>query len=412
MVESPTAGIIRAMTERGVPIVDGAPACPFVALEDDRDARSTSPDHRHRCFAEVRPAPRALAHQEAYCLSSAFPVCPTFQDWARREAAKAQVEGVPESPSEETPHRNPPRDWASPPPWLAGRSDRSEAGPGPARPDAGEGEEGEDAEVVPIPPRGGGLAGGFAERLLGSSEEPDPGAAPRREATPPSGGGAPRRPSPRDEDEDWMAEDESGEEEPASVAPVARRPGIGRRDRDLARDRGRGPDRRPAVSDSRAGQEPSAPPWERPRRLEAYPTIRSRRMPSLSIAGSPILLGIAAILIAAVALFFLPALLGIGNPPGPTQSPSPTGGSSAAPTTVAEPTPTPLPTQQAYVVQVGDTMSKIATRFGIPLQTLIDANKDTIPNPDVLKPGDEVIIPVAAPTTIPAASEVTSAPSP
>src|SRR6188768_1259093 len=82
-------GIISRMTERGLPSMDGAPACPFVAFGDDRDGRSTSPDHRHRCFAESPPAPRALAHQEAYCLSSAFPVCPTFQDWARREAAHA-----------------------------------------------------------------------------------------------------------------------------------------------------------------------------------------------------------------------------------------------------------------------------------------------------------------------------------
>ncbi len=73
-----------------MPIADGANACPFVAFEDDRDERASVPDHRHRCYAEVRPAPRALAHQEAYCLSSAFPVCPTFQDWARREAARAR----------------------------------------------------------------------------------------------------------------------------------------------------------------------------------------------------------------------------------------------------------------------------------------------------------------------------------
>src|SRR3954471_1924704 len=86
----PSPGIIRAMVDRGLPIVDGAPACPFVAFEDDRDARATAPDHRHRCYAEPRPAPRALAHQEAYCLSSAFPVCPTFQDGARREAAAAR----------------------------------------------------------------------------------------------------------------------------------------------------------------------------------------------------------------------------------------------------------------------------------------------------------------------------------
>src|SRR5512142_1883151 len=126
------------MTERGLPIVGGAPACPFVAFADDRDERATSPDHRHRCYAEAEPAPRALAHQEAYCLSSAFPVCPTFQDWARREAAKATAaaEAIPPAvvpgadpgpgatdrpgrPADaELPRRNPPREWSAPPPWL------------------------------------------------------------------------------------------------------------------------------------------------------------------------------------------------------------------------------------------------------------------------------------------------------
>src|SRR3954447_15329692 len=79
------------MTERGLPSVEGSPACPFVAFEDDRDERADRPDHRHRCYAEAVPAPRALAHQEAYCLSSAFPVCPMFQDWARRESARARA---------------------------------------------------------------------------------------------------------------------------------------------------------------------------------------------------------------------------------------------------------------------------------------------------------------------------------
>ena len=61
-------GIIEAMTERTAPDA-GTLACPFVAFEDDRDERSERPDHRHRCYAEVRPAPRAIAHQEAFCLS-------------------------------------------------------------------------------------------------------------------------------------------------------------------------------------------------------------------------------------------------------------------------------------------------------------------------------------------------------
>ena len=146
--------------------MDGAPACPFVAFGDDRDSRSPSPDHRHRCFAESPPAPRALAHQEAYCLSSAFPVCPTFQDWARREAAQAKADAArsgedaaagagaiagaaavgagsawkdeliddahpgppPAAPPEDPPvRRNPPRDWAAPPPWATGAASTSRA---------------------------------------------------------------------------------------------------------------------------------------------------------------------------------------------------------------------------------------------------------------------------------------------
>ena len=148
------------MTERGLPSTDGAPACPFVAFGDDRDGRSTSPDHRHRCFAESPPAPRAVAHQEAYCLSSAFPVCPTFQDWARREAAHTRgvgerpetaptavpspgpIDGVDDIADDEPPrpladdppvHRNPPRDWAAPPPWATGG-----AGPGRTTPSGAE----------------------------------------------------------------------------------------------------------------------------------------------------------------------------------------------------------------------------------------------------------------------------------
>ena len=87
------------MTDRGIPSTDRAAACPFVAFEDDRDARSTAPDHRHRCFAEPVPAPRAIAHQDAYCLSPAFAVCPAFQDWARREAAAARPAPVSAAPS-------------------------------------------------------------------------------------------------------------------------------------------------------------------------------------------------------------------------------------------------------------------------------------------------------------------------
>src|SRR4051794_30072945 len=220
------------MSERGLP-PDAAPACPFVAFEDDRDARSTVPDHRHRCFAEPRPAPRAIAHQEAYCLSSAFPVCPTFQDWARREAAAARAtpssaapagdETAPASrpmppvdrdaqhpsdftPADVAPRRNPPRDWAAPPPWTGDPSDPRAAQAGTVGQPQGEGIAG-NADVPVIPPRtpspssppgdaaasddwgaqSRGLAGSAAYRLAGPDpDEPEP-AAPRAD----------------DEDDDW-----------------------------------------------------------------------------------------------------------------------------------------------------------------------------------------------------------------
>ncbi|MEO8207674.1 MAG: LysM peptidoglycan-binding domain-containing protein, partial [Chloroflexota bacterium] len=98
-----------------------------------------------------------------------------------------------------------------------------------------------------------------------------------------------------------------------------------------------------------------------------------------------------------------PAILGIGNAPQATASPgaSPSGSAAAASAPVDEPTIAPAPSEQTYIVVAGDTMSKIANRYGVPLQVLIDANKAAIPNPDRLQVGQEVIIPVTAPTLVP-----------
>ena len=125
------------MTERTAPDA-GTLACPFVAFDDDRDERSDQPDHRHRCYAEIRPAPRAIAHQAAFCLSGEFAACPTFQDWARREAARSRdaaaagalaTAGAADPADDEQPERNPHRDWAAPPPWVG---DPGTAGSRPA----------------------------------------------------------------------------------------------------------------------------------------------------------------------------------------------------------------------------------------------------------------------------------------
>jgi hypothetical protein len=427
------------MTERGLPIADGAPACPFVAFEDERDERATSPDHRHRCYAEANPAPRALAHQEAYCLSSAFPVCPTFQDWARREAARSRPEPPKSSTSMDAvaaggSQRNPPRSWQAPPPWLS-RGDR-----GPAEGTLWEGDESEEldddapaAVAQPeIPRRGRGLSGSYADRVASDGDEDDledlddVGDEDDLEDRPEPGRGSPTRAhddfaparalppqSPQyGHPEGWDEELPGGPPEPA----IRRR---------RERDYGQGGDRYGSAAGAvgaggggggggggrsrereRERRNEPAPEWERARPLEAYPTLRSRSLSGLSVP--PIIVAVVALALAAAVLFALPGLLGFGGPQAGTSPTPSTPVITAVPS--INPTPVPQPTPLTYTVQAGDTLSRIAGRFGITLQQLIDANKETIPNPDKLQIGDVLNIPVPpAPSELPAASEIPAA---
>lgn len=409
------------MTDRGLPIVDGAPACPFVAFEDDRDGRGLAPDHRHRCFAEPRPAPRALAHQEAYCLSSAFPVCPTFQDWARREAAAArQVDGAPEgaepeddeapestplpprelaahhapdtdTPPPSPPRRSAPRDWAAPPPWAeqAGPTDIDE--PEPELDDAsdrGQAGWGEAAR---------GLAASAAYRLAG----PDP-------AEPLPAQPAPARPAPVPGDDLDDLQAPVDPRPPASEPRFARPTGRPSRGRERAR-----PAERPAAEPQVTRRDPSdpaelfGPAWEPPRRYEAYPLLRTRV--GLPGVARPSRLGVAAVavVLAAIVLFFAgPMLLGIGSNPSDTGTVSPT--PSLEPSASPSPTIAPAPTPLIYVVAKGDTISKIAGRYHLTLQELLAANPQ-IKNPNRIQIGDQITIPTPASSSVPNASGVPDA---
>jgi hypothetical protein len=167
------------------------------------------------------------------------------------------------------------------------------------------------------------------------------------------------------------------------------------------------PSNRPRVSSTRSAPRDviTGPAWEHSRRNEAYPTIRTRmRLPSLP----RILVLAGALAIAALVLFFLPALLGVGGGGGVTATPSP-----SASQIVASPSPAitaaPAPSQQTYTVKSGDTMSKIAPRFGLTLAELCAANKDNIPNCDRIAIGDEIIIPSKPPDVI---NDASAAPSP
>jgi len=112
-----------------------------------------------------------------------------------------------------------------------------------------------------------------------------------------------------------------------------------------------------------------------------------------------------ALVLAAVVLFFLPAMLGIGG--GGSASPSPNASASGAiSSTAPSPTTAPAPTQQVYTVKSGDTMSKIAKQFGLTADELCNANKATVKNCDKIAIGDELVIPTAAP------QEITNTPAP
>lgn len=371
-------GIIGRMSDRAT--ADAGPmACPFVAFEDDRGRRAVVPDRRHRCFAELRPAPRAVAHQETYCLSAGFAACPTFQDWARRQAARevaadardvevvgemaGEAPASTESPSYDEP-RPPrrPRDWTAPPPWMAD-GPASHAGeqlgafdaldePPAAWPDQGTGSAsrtGGDPELAALLRPGGEI-----------DVEDDEGELPAFLA-------GRRRPASR----------------PSSRPPTGRA---------VNQAHPAGPSLRRPVRD------PDAPPWERPRRFEAYPTLRSRasipRLPGIALA--MVALGGAALLV-----FLLPSLL---SAPTTTPPPSPTATATA---TSGLPTDVPSPTAQVYVVVSGDTIIKIANKFGLTPEALLAANPQ-IKNPNRIAVGDQVTIPAPA-TPAPGPTEGASA---
>ena len=450
--------------------MDGAPACPFVAFGDDRDGRATSPDHRHRCFAESPPAPRALAHQEAYCLSSAFPVCPTFQDWARREAAHARgggerpetaptavptggaagVEGAaaaagaasgvhdidadddparsatstpvaPPGPADpdasvgdEPPvRRNPPRDWAAPPPWASGTAAGSRPGTAGAPPDVaseflaakaieGQGLAGSPADRLaggpPPASAGGSTHGGSSDGSAGAAVVGGAAAAAATSSGASGGWSASADGSPATAPHDELAGLVQGRT-PSSTQQPAKPAADGYPPSTLT-------GRRPSVSSTRPnGDAIPGPSWERMRRYEAYPEIKTRA----GIPGLPrIAVLIGALAIAAIALFMLPALLGFGGGGG-SASPSPSA-SGPRPSVTAAPTVQTQPSQQVYIIKQNDTLSKVAKRFGLTLDELLAANKGTITNPNKIAIGDTIIIPVsgsagsAAPSALPSTS--------
>jgi hypothetical protein len=307
----------------------------------------------------------------------------------------------PDIPIEERPRRNPPRDWAAPPPW-AGSAAAGAAGAAAGGSLGGRG----DVPDSDVPEEGRGLAGSAADRLA-KGEDPDhawldrPGGLPRPDGPVGAERDAPDSPAaPADPELAGLVGRSAvgrargpSRVDPDEVVPPSRpvrRPTVSST-RDRSRDRER----------ERAAQErnqPATPSWEQSRRSEAYPSIRSRMgspsMPQLPRIG--VLLG--AVVVAALLLFVLPTLLNIGGggvgTPGGGASASPSGAAASA---SLEPTPIPEPTPQIYTIKAGDALARIARRFGLTLEQLLAANKD-IKDANKIKVGDKIVIPTPPPS--------------
>ena len=79
--------------------------------------------------------------------------------------------------------------------------------------------------------------------------------------------------------------------------------------------------------------------------------------------------------------------------PSPTGTGTPTPHPSPTPTPRPSPAPTPSPTGIWYVVQSGDTLSGIATRFGVTVDAITAANN--LEDPSLIYPGQYLFIPGA-----------------
>jgi LysM repeat protein len=174
----------------------------------------------------------------------------------------------------------------------------------------------------------------------------------------------------------------------------------------------------PNGTGSRRG--PSYPDWEKPPTQYTYPRLgRRQARRTLWIPWPPVIAVLLVIALVVAAFFLVPVLgrlAGMPGSPSPsasvvvTSSPVPSGSPSpsAAPTVSIAPSPSPIATPQPgatyllYKVQAGDTLSRIATKFGIKTWQLLKANPSLAADPNTLKAGMVINIPVA-PTPAPSA---------
>jgi nucleoid-associated protein YgaU len=84
------------------------------------------------------------------------------------------------------------------------------------------------------------------------------------------------------------------------------------------------------------------------------------------------------------------------DPNKPDFSDVESGSSSTAPSTAGAPSGKPSDSPRIYVVQSGDSLSKISKKFygdANSWKRIYEANKDVVKNPDLIQPGWKLRIP-------------------
>jgi hypothetical protein len=439
------------MTAPGTPF-ESPRACPFVALEQDRDRRSDTPDYNHRCFAEPTPAPRSIAHQEAYCLSPGFAACPVFQDWAVRAAARP-LEGsgssaaVPPSDAAEVDVDHDLADVASEAPvadaavTAAGPTNESTLDQLP-----------EDASVTPAGAEIAaaaaaitGISPGVASpptfattdwqsethesEQLSAFDAQSANAQPGDAAPPATFNPAwysqtddPPRSSYGEPDAGYpVAANEPDAPAPAPFVPPPARPGSAEPAPPAEQAAAvaapaflAGRSSRPPTT---PGKDDVVPSWDVDGRYGAAPPPQSKDGGGNRLDGVLTAIAVIAILALGVAaVIFLPGLLNKGGAsktplpsiviPSGLATSAPSGLFSAPPSVAPSIGPSVAPTEQAsqgpvssprlYRIKTGDSLAKIANRFGITLQDILDANPD-ISNPNNIFVGQIIVVPVQVP---------------
>jgi LysM repeat protein len=369
---------------------EGRSSCLLLGLQDDARTHFTFSHPDHRCHAERRPQVVDVEFQDEYCLATKHVSCPRFQMAVRRSAGPGADEAIAAVPTRDVPlspagavrREAESLDWSQAGAMMDPDSFPDEDAVEPALVEPAPGESVEPALVEPA----------LVEPAPGESVEPAPAPVGSPSWTswafPTDTGAPPATPGI------VSSADNGGPELPPSLPARITQPGemspVDAPVQMRMRQSGSGSDTPVAQPRSHG----------RPRRLVAGFVRTTALLSLLAVAALAAGYGLAIVTARllesqAVAVVVSPsaatpaatvATLTASALPSPTRSvTTPTKPPSAAPTT------SPSPKPRVHVVKAGETLSVIATHYGVSIQAIIEAN--SLQNPNLLYVGQKLTIP-------------------